>query len=150
MSITSWEQMARDLVADPELEGLSDEQIKAIIDVLAMTLHADENVSPVEVAGFNHLFFDLPWLEERHELVREHIPRAVKRAVGADALAVAGDAAKHFELGSQREKVFQMAAILASVDSKVKEGENAILVGIAEAFDIDEERRSAIIEASKP
>lgn len=154
MSITSWEQTARDLLSEAELQEIPDEQVKAIVDVLSLTIHADQNVSPVEVAGFNHLFFDLPWLEERHELLRSHIPISVKKAVGAgseeDSRAIAIDVASKLIGDSLREKVFLMASILASADMRLKEGENKVLHMVADVFNIDEDRRDAIIQKAMP
>lgn len=156
MSISSWEQRARDLLSDPRLQGLPSEHVEAIIDVLTLTIHADQNVSPVEVAGFNHLFFDLPWLEDQHELVREHIPVSVKKAIAAGEAGteceLAADAAARLEGGgtSLKEKVFLMASILASVDMKLKEGENKVLCTVGDAFGLEEQRRVEIISQSKP
>jgi hypothetical protein len=152
MSITAWERMAKGIADDPELKGLTDAQIEAIIDVLALAIHADRSVSPVEVAGFNHLFFDLAWLEGRHQLVRDHVPGAAKRAVaaGADpeaARSLITAAASVISSGALREKVFEMAVSLASVDTKVKPEEREVLRALADGFGIDEGRRTAIVDA---
>lgn len=156
MSITSWEQAARDLLSNPILQGLPDEQVEAIIDVLTLTIHADQNVSPVEVAGFNHLFFDLPWLEDRDGLVREHIPVAVKKAMaageGGTERALADEVASTLEDGGAllKEKVFLMASILASVDMRLKEGENKVLRVVGEAFGLDDHKRAELVSQARP
>lgn len=154
MSIRAWEQMASELVDDPEMKGLTDGQVGAVVDVLALTIHADRKVTPVEVAGFNHLFFDLDWLEGRHDLVRELVPKsAAKASVDGDrdqGLALARAAAEVLGSDSLKERVFVMAASLAAVDMKMTPAENEALGWVAEAFGIDEEQRSKIIEQVRP
>ncbi len=154
MSVTSWEQMAGELVTDPAMASLTDEQVTAIVDVLVLIIHADSKVSPVEVAGFNHLFFDLPWLEGRHELVRNHLPRAAEFAAvagdGDKGRAFAKQAAERLEGTALRERVFEMAASLVAVDMRVAAMENVALTWLAEAFELDSTRRDAILQRSKP
>ena len=144
MSVASWERLTRELVRDPSMQELTDDQVRAMIDVILLTMHADRRVSPLEVAGFTHLFFDLPWLQSREELVREHIPKAAERG------AVAGDEAKGRALARDvaerlggdralRERVFLMAASLAAADSAVEAGEKQALTWVADAFGISPE-----------
>jgi tellurite resistance protein len=153
MKPVTWSEMAESMSNDPTLRGLSDEQVRAVIEALALTIHADNKVAPLEVAGFNHLLFDLPWLEDRHELLRSHVPRAAQKARAAnDGLAgevYAADIADR--LGSQqvRERVFVMAASLAHVDMRIDPSENKALGWLIAAFGIDEPTRDEVLERLK-
>lgn len=149
MDVAKWSSVAKEFSSSLELRGLDDDQLRALIELLALTIHADSKVSPVEVAGFNHLFFDLDWLSDRQELVREHIPKAAERAaVDGDAeagLALARSAAEQLRSAEIRSLVFRISASLAAIDQRLVLRENRALGWIAEAFDIDTTEREAVI-----
>ena len=73
MGLSDWQDMARQVVEDPVLQGLSDDQVRAIIDVFALIIQADRQVNPAEVVGFNYLFYDLDWMSQRHEVIKGRI-----------------------------------------------------------------------------
>lgn len=150
MKPTTWHQMAEGMSNDPALQNLADEQVKAIVEALAFTIHADNKVAPLEVAGFNHLLFDLPWLEGRHELIRDHVPVAAQRARTTqqqmEGESHAEDIAQRLVSPAVMEKVFIMAASLAQVDMKLDPAENLALSRLGEAFSVNETRRQEILE----
>lgn len=150
MKPTTWHQMAEGMSNEPALQDLADDQVQAIVEALAFTIHADNKVAPLEVAGFNHLLFDLPWLEMRHDLIREHVPLAAQKA-RATQVEIAGkahaeDIAQRLESPAVMEHVFIMAASLAQVDLKLDPAENLALARLGDAFGIERVKQKEIIE----
>lgn len=148
-----WKSLTEELGASPLLAALSDAQVEAVVDVLALVIYADETVAPIEVAGFNHLVFDLPWMEGRGELIRGYVRGSASRARQAvasegAAMDLARAAASRLEGAELRELVLRMAASLAGVDMEVAPAEALALDRVAEAFEIDRARAREIVDAT--
>ena len=153
--MSRWQSLAEQFASAPDLAGLTDDQVRSVVEVLALTIHADETVAPIEVAGFNHLVAGLPMMEGRETLVHEHVKEANKRARAAvtdDSVRreLARDAASRLQGSGLREQVFRMAASLASVDFEVVPAEEQALGWLAEAFEIASDRARDIIDEASP
>ena len=154
MGLAAWQHVAAKLVQDPSLKDLNDDQIKALIEVLALVIHADRKVAPIEVAGFNYLFFDLTWLQHRRDLIRQHVPWAADKAAGTvidptKGPPVASELAARLSSAELREKVFFMAASLTAIDLRVEPGENEALRWLAEAFGLEDPHREQLFNKAQ-
>jgi tellurite resistance protein len=149
--MSRWQSLAKDIGSDPVLRNLSAAQVAAVVDVLALSIYADGDVSPIEVAGFNMLVFDLPWAKGHAETIQQHVADAVGRiraSAGDEAQrrAMAEAAAAGLGGAALRENVFRMAAILANVDFELEPAEVDTLAWLAEVFGIDRARAQAMVD----
>ena len=152
--MTKWQSLAEDLGEDDALVDLTDDQVEAMVDVLALIIHADETVAPIEVAGFNHLVFNMPWTKGRRERLEDAVKGAASRAreAGADEEArqeIAHAASPRLGGAPVRERVFRMAATLAGVDLEVNAAEVRALSWLAEALEIDADSARSIVERAE-
>lgn len=145
-----WREVDEALDVTATLSALDDRAAEAAVALLVLTVHADARVLPLEVAGVNHLLFDLPGLEARHERLREWVRRAAARAEAgrsAEMLrSLVDEAAAAIPGPELREKVFAMAVALARVDLRLDPAESQALLWMSEALEIDAARARALIE----
>ncbi len=148
-----WQHAATRIDGDTRLREMSDDQLRALVDILVVVVQADRKVTPLEVAGFNHIFFDIPWLEGRHELLREAISAAGVYADKADEEgleSLATDATEVLVVDELRDTVFLLAASLARVDLKLVPAECRALRWIAAGLGLDQERVRELIAQADP
>lgn len=145
--MSAWQQLADELSTDAILRGIDEAQGHLIIDILTSIVHADDRVSFLERTELEHLLFEMPWTHGKQSEVDTYIEEAVERASGDGGTdraerfgALAKDAAGAFGETRLREKVFQMAATIASADLHIHETEQAMLDVLAAAFELMTER----------
>lgn len=145
--MATWQQLADDLKTDPALAGLGEEQIKAVVDVLVFTIHADEVAGFMEEAELEHQLFELPWMADKEAKVEAFVHDATERAKGATDEGpyreVVSAAAELLGDAAVRGKVYQMALTLANADMQIHPEEHKALTWLAEAFEIPEHERAA-------
>lgn len=146
----SWMKLAGQMRGDPVLKDLDEEQVEAVIQVLALAVYADAEVGLMEKTEFDDMMVKLPWMEDKETKVETLTKRAMARAKEAradDAIReMAGEAATRLGEPAVRERVYRMAATIACVDLHLHPDESRVLKHLAEAFAIDEGDAQRIIE----
>jgi hypothetical protein len=151
MGLSDWQDMARQVVEDPVLQGLSDDQVRAIIDVFALIIQADRQVNPAEVVGFNYLFYDLDWMSQRHEVIKGRIGEVTKKVARlltqpGPPKAFLDELAARLTGMELRRHVFTLAVGLSAVDSRIAPEESEALQWVADVFGLDEAKRASIMQ----
>ena len=143
--MASWQQLADDLKTDPALTNLTTEQIGAVIDVLILTIHADEEVGFMEEMELEHQLFELPWMADKEVKVAAFIKQATAKAESVksedDFRKIISVAAARLTEPAVREKVFSMAVSLANIDYDINQAEHLTLLWLAEALEIADPKR---------
>ena len=146
--MATWHQLADDLKTDAALADLDEGQIEAVIDVLVLTMHADEVVGFMEEAELEHMLFELPWMADKESKVDAFVKAATARARGvqdeAAFRAIADQVAARLPDEAVRAKVYLMAVTLANVDMQIHSGEHEALTWLADAFEIPESDRAIL------
>ncbi len=146
--MATWQQLADDLKTDPSLTDLGEEQIKAVIDVLVFTMHADEVAGFMEEMELEHQLFELPWMKDKEAKVEAFVHDATERAKGvgdeAGFRAVVDTAAGLLTEKMVREKIYLMAVTLANADMQIHSEEHQALTWLADAFEIPEHERAIL------
>ncbi len=146
--MATWQQLADELKTDPVLTKLDEEHVEAIIDVLLLTMHADEKVAFMEEAEFEHLLHELPWMQDKQEKIHAHIEATTGKIKTieneSDFRALADNAAKVLVEESVREKAYHMAVALAGADMELHPEEHRVLTWLAECFEIPETKRAIL------
>jgi hypothetical protein len=143
----SWQRLANEVKTDPALRHLTEKQVEAVVDVLLLTIHADQQVSFMEEAELEHMLAELPWSADKDERMPTYIREATQRlqalaAEGRERLrTVAESSAAALVDEKVREKVYRMAAELAGIDVAVNDMERDVLTWLADCFEIPESRR---------
>ncbi len=143
--MATWQQLADELKTDPVLEKLDEKQVESLIDVLMLVMHADEKVAFMEEAEFDHLIYELPWVESKHDKIEAHIKTTRTRLGSVDGEAdyrkLVSDATKLLVSPDVRVKTYRMAVTLAEADMELHPDEHKVLTWLAEDFGIPEAQR---------
>lgn len=143
----SWQKLANEMKTDPALKHLSEKQVEAVVDVLLLTIHADQQVSFMEEAELDHMLGELPWSTDKETRMPEYIREATQRlqalaAEGRERLRTVAESSAAALVDPQvREKVYHMATDLAGVDVAVNDMERDVLTWLADCFEIPESKR---------
>ncbi len=143
-----WQKLANDLMTDPALKALTVEQVKAVIDVLILTIQADKKVSFMEEAELEHMLAELPWFKDKEARLETYIKEVTERISTIEDEAgfreVAQSAASKLSEQDAREKVYHMAVALAGADMEIHPTESQMLTWLAESFEIPETKRAIL------
>ena len=135
------------------LRGLSDSQIEAIVKILTVSIYADGSAGFMEKMELEQLLLELPWTEGKGDKLEDFSRKARQRVeLGTDPAElkpIVAEAAQLLTDTAVREKVFSMAATLAWADKDIKASESRVLLMIAEAFAISDDRVRTLIEGAK-
>lgn len=142
-------EIADKLVHDAHLESLSAAQCEAVIDVLALTLYADDEANVLERAEFEQLLHRLPLAFDDHTLLDAKAGAAILRAesITDDAgrlEALAGISRVLTDAGVRR-RVLKMCAQLAFADFEANPAEHRIITMIGESFEVPKPFIDAIL-----
>ena len=148
----SWDKLVDTHRTDGLFADHSDEQVEAVIRVLAHTVYADERASFMEEVELEHMLQQLPWGDEKQDLIKE-VTRAVAetpRGERQEAFQlVARGAAERLDQLS-RVTVFKMAVTLAWAEGEVHAAERTALTSLAEAFEIFPEQAAQLLAEGHP
>jgi len=118
-----WHKLANEMKTDPVLKHLTEKQVEAVVDVLLLTIHADQQVSFMEEAELEHLLAELPWSADKDERMPQYIHESTQRiqALAAESRerlrTVAEASATALVAPEVRDKVYRMATELAGSTS---------------------------------
>jgi len=138
----SWDALADELRNDPALSGLDEASTRAVIDLLALVVHADGKVGVLEQSEFEDQVDSLPWLAGKD--VGPALARA-KDTRGETAVRTAVQQATRRLNGlGVEDKVYRMAAQLAWADLNLHRDESTVLRCIAESLGLSPQAAAAI------
>jgi hypothetical protein len=146
----SWHKLANEMKTDPALKHLSEKQVEAVVDVLLLTIHADQQVSFMEEAELEHMLAELPWTTDKDVRMPAYIRDATQRieqlaSEGRERLRTVAEASAAALVDpAVRQKIYDMAADLAGVDVTVNDMERDVLGWLADCFEIPESSRAVL------
>ena len=147
--MTTWHQLADELKTDEALAGLDQAGVEALLDILLVTIHADQDVGFMEQAEFEQMIFELPWLEQKHDVVERRIKATRERLRtlrGDDDLRqLLSEAAAKLEAAPVRAKAYSMAVTLAQADMDVNAAEKKVLGWLADLWGIPPKERTTTV-----
>jgi len=141
------ERLEKRWLADRDLQELSPDHTRAIIDALALAVYADLNVDEQEEEAFDSLVLSLPCGWSEVEDLDIHASKAVKAA--ATIGSVEGLRARANEIAATipehvRDQVFSMLIAVAVADLEMHEHEVTALTVFGEAFGFDQAKADMI------
>lgn len=146
--MTTWQKLADELKTDPALAKLEEAQVKAIIDVLMLTMHSDETVAFMEEAELEHLLHELPWIQDKQDVIDAHIEASVKKIKAIEGeegyRTFVNECAELLPDAEVKEKTYQMVVALAGADMEVHPKERKVLDWLAASLGIPENKRAVL------
>ncbi len=134
-----WNKLADSLATDPALRTLDEDAIRAVIDLLARMVYADEQATLLERATFRDQLGRLPWIADKKAFSEAALSGALDAARDGGQAAFEASvetAATVLVDPAARVTVFRMAATMAWVDRELHPSEIAQLKAMATAFSI--------------
>lgn len=151
--MSNWEEFADELRNDSVLAALTENQVEAAIDVLALSICADGSVGFLEKLELERQLAMLPWFTSKSGLLKSRIAGSLEYATGIDDEAsfreVAEKAATKLGDPHVRRKIYEMAATLACADHYLHRKEKRALLWLADTFGISEADADALLERIK-
>ena len=142
-------RLERRWLKDAELQALELEQVKAIIDALALTMYADFSSDDQEQGAFTSMMLSLPcgWADtaELSDYAEEAREAASKLSSNEELLAHAKEIAGRIP-ESVRRQAFEMSVALTIADRELTMGEAAVLSAFGEELGFDEASSIEIYE----
>ncbi len=139
-------------LTDRDLMDLSDGEVLAVVDALALAIYADFSVNRFEDDAFESLVTALTWGRGGEDGPLDRPVEVARMRAGAVTTPEALDAFAANVAGrlpaSALEKVYSMIVTIAVADNEIKSEEEDLLSSFAGAFGIKAERAEAIYRAT--
>lgn len=146
------QRMFQRFFADPELEGLTEDQIRAVIDLLHAIVWADHTVTDEEQRELRAQVLRMPWSRKLdrprlEEQLKSSLERASTRKE-AGLAALVRQAATTLPEGGVREKIAIMMIAISCADG-IADSERQLIDAFAAVAGIPQKRVVQLIEEAK-
>lgn len=147
--MSEWQAITAKIKREDALRELDHAGCEAIIDALALVMYADDEASFLELSELELLLHALPWALSAPGEVERYTEQAVRRAQslqGAQARhAQVSDIADRLRSARARKQTLAMAAAMAQANFHTSVAERALLMALADAFELPRPIASAIL-----